>query len=68
MKMYIARDKDGKLHIFATKPEYNEKSEKWHPTPYSLEYMRVEGDYPEVTFGNSPMEVELKLVSNVQGE
>ena len=62
MKMYIARDKDGKLHVFATKPEYNEKFGMWLPTPYSLEYIRVEGDYPEVTFENSPMEVELKLI------
>ena len=61
MKMWIARDKDGKLHIFATMPEYNEKFGMWLPNPYSLEYIRVEGDYPEVTFENSPKMIEMVI-------
>lgn len=62
MKMWIARNKDGSLALFRYKPlriRYDT-------------FDRLRGDfieldkklYPEVTFENSPVEVELKLVSN----
>lgn len=61
MKMWIARNQDGSLALFRKKKPklfWDEKvgqywvgSSMWlHPN-----------DYPEVTFENSPMEVELVL-------
>ena len=57
MKFWIARDKDGTLLLFFDEPMLNGLS--WvgldcHPINASL--------FPEVTFENSPQEVELKLV------
>ena len=59
MKLWIARDKDGGLYLHYDKPT----------TIYGKDYftsMRavvISRDlFPEVTFENSPQEVELKLV------
>ena len=63
MKMWVARNKDGSLALFSYKP--------WKIRYDTFDKLRgdfIELDkklYPEVTFENSPMEVELKLVSNV---
>lgn len=58
MKLWIARDKSGFLHLHEEKPtldgEYWLSNGSW--TFIDLEY------FPEVTFENSPQEVELKLV------
>jgi hypothetical protein len=65
MKLWIARDLDGTLWIFK---EYPIKKEKlFYPTTNitgSFTYYRsMPTDvFPEVTFENSPQEVELKLV------
>lgn len=66
MKMYIARDKCGSLWLYESEPI--RQGEWFVPTCFEdckkLHYTL----FPEVTFENSPMEVELKLVNNVQGE
>lgn len=66
MKMYIARDNDGRLFLYPTKPKrcvYN-----FVCRYVNEDYMQMNCDsFPEVTFENSPMEVELKLVNDVQG-
>ena len=65
MKLWIARDKDETLWIFK---EYPIKKEKiFHPTGditgRFTYYRSMPTDlFPEVTFENSPQEVELKLV------
>ena len=64
MKMWIARDKNGRLDLFPSEP-YLVESERhgliWE-NDYA-DYMRLPDEaYPEVTFENSPMEVELKLI------
>ena len=55
MKMWITRDCNGLfLHY-----EYPTPDKKW------MYYSRMQlddTDFPEVTFENSPMEVELKLI------
>lgn len=59
MKMYISRDADGELHLNYDKPTkhggimwINQRSDFMELYPE---------DYPEVTFENSPMEVELVI-------
>ena len=64
MKLWIARDIDGGLYLFETKPfldPYND----WDSDDnyWSID----EKQFPEVTFGNSPQEVELKLCSEIVG-
>lgn len=61
MKLWIARNEDGTLALFKTKPMslYNEGNASYWAgsTLYLSRY-----DFPEVTYENSPQEVELKLV------
>lgn len=60
MKLWIARDRSG-LWLYTTEPLFD---------PDKKEFESVDGDilyvddelFPEVTFGNSPQQVEIKLV------
>lgn len=57
MKLWIARDKDGTLLIHFYKPIID--GLEW----VSLDNRIIDKNlFPEVTFENSPQEVELKLV------
>ena len=61
MKMWIARDENGYLFLHRNKPH----TVIWCNTTMwtSLDCWQLHTkDYPEVTFENSPMEVELKLI------
>lgn len=65
MKMHIARDKDNGLHLFSDKPFkviWNTGSEDfiyWDTKEYSI---KIDNSlFPEVTFKNSPVEVELVI-------
>lgn len=63
--MWICRDENGHLHLFAKKPQmrysYYYECMVWHDD--ALQHvMLLEMAFPEVTFENSPMEVELKLI------
>ena len=64
MKMWIAANEDGRLHLFVDRPSrmYNKWADKgyWAGSYGALELPASK--YPEVTFENSPMEVELKLI------
>lgn len=60
MKLWIARDESGYLYLHEEKPkmQYNFQLREW----CSNETMELNPDFfPEVTFENSPMEVELVL-------
>ena len=60
MKMWIARDEDGILTLYYGKPILEDWLGMW-----SSKEGRKELDrdlFPEVTFENSPMKVELKLI------
>ena len=59
MKMWIARDMRGDLYLYTEKPEKIARygyftGDDW----FELDTYA----FPEVTFENSPMEVELKLI------
>lgn len=61
MKLYIARDKDGSLNLYDNTPE--KRSEYFLPY-VGYDDMPLDNRlFPEVTFDNSPQEVELKLIN-----
>ena len=66
MKMWIARNSDNTLELFKTKPKsfYEEGIGQYWAGGNSL-FLRADS-FPEVTFENSPMEVELKLIDKNQ--
>lgn len=63
MRFWLARDKDGSLNLYDNIPD--KRSE------YFLSYAGYndipldERLFPEVTYENSPRQVELKLINNV---
>ena len=64
MKMWIARSEYGDLTLFQTEPSQEVSmltgSRYWNDR---LKSYKISDDlFPEVTFENSPMEVELKLI------
>lgn len=70
MELWIARDKDDSLYLYNYKPCKNKISGKFtcciKPNgEWSEEYELNNHLFPEITFENSPMQVELKLVNNV---
>ena len=58
-KLWIARDRDGSLYLWDEQPYRYADNESWEPFVGKL-WLNDE-DFPEVTWENSPMEVELKL-------
>ena len=60
MKLWIARDRSGGLWMFESKPI--KAREMFTQQPFSQIYSIDDSLFPEVTFDNSPMEVELKLI------
>ena len=62
MKIWIARDEDERLYLHPIKPYLRnvKSSAYWNNEDENWMRMR-ETDFPEVTFENSPMEVELVL-------
>ena len=66
MKLWIARDKDGTLCLFREKPTldvYYWFDNSLGMTGCIAELLKTY--FPEVTFENSPQEVELKLVDEL---
>lgn len=61
MKLWIARNKDNSLILFNTKPKLY-YSDYWDGEYDTYCIFLDENMFPEVTFENSPQEVELKLV------
>ena len=61
MELWIARDKDGLLFLYEDCPR---REAKMFITQRTLEdFFEVDaGEFPEVTWENSPKKVELKLV------
>lgn len=62
MKFWIARDLSDLLWLFEEKPYLNIYKDWDSNENY---FMIDENKFPEVTFGNSPQEVELKLIKTV---
>lgn len=59
MKLWIARNSSGALFLFPEKPILMNGYNCWDGNEW---YRINRGFFPEVTFENSPQEVELKLV------
>lgn len=64
MKMWIARDYDGALWLYDRKPIIDDLGCMFVNDGADIcKASELHGDlFPEVTFENSPMEVELKLI------
>lgn len=65
MKLWISRNEDNSLHIHNVEPSliYDDYTKQWtYEGDVSMEI--DENLYPEITFKNSPQEVEIKLVIN----
>ena len=58
MKLWVARDELGILSFHKTKPLYDKILHRWS----NLICYFQKDEFKEVTFENSPQEVELKLV------
>jgi hypothetical protein len=70
MKLWIARNKSGTLTLWFNKPVKQEDA--WYNNDGFFVLDSVQSptfgeviQFPEVTFENSPQEVELKLINNV---
>lgn len=63
MKLWIARDEYNILGLFFEKPEYQEQLRCWVKAPFAT-YLPP-STFPEVTFENSPQQVEIKLVKQL---
>ena len=63
MKLWIARDITGELNRHTKKPSVpNEPGYAFWSTEDGLIYDINPGLFPEITFENSPQQVELKLI------
>ena len=58
MKLWIVRDLSEELILFKEKPTYNDKFKMWMLG--GLPVGRLRG-FPEITFENSPQQIEIKL-------
>ena len=63
MKLWIARDESGDIYLYDSKPE---RVADWSGGIWKAsDFFELQPDsFPEVTFENSPLEVELKLINN----
>ena len=60
MKVWIVRDLSEELILYKEQPSYNNKIKMWVGGGLPIGKLRC--CFPEVTFENSPMKVELKLL------
>ena len=63
MKLWIARDKDGELCLYKTKP-WKRVNTIYNNDEFDCDddFMEIDSNlFPEVTFENSPQRVELEL-------
>lgn len=59
MNLWIARDKSGLLFLYEGRPQRNDRY--FYNTPTGNSVKVEESLFPELTWENSPREVELKL-------
>lgn len=58
MKLWIARDKDESLYMYAERPKLNEAKNQWYCTLGCFNCQLDEIMFQELTFENSPQEAE----------
>lgn len=64
LSVWIARDKDGEISIYKSKP-WKRENEPYHNGEFDSDdyYINIDKElYPEITWENSPKEFELKAV------
>lgn len=62
MEYWIARDDDMELYMYNEQPRLN-RMRIWSVSTESGKSYRLDSDlFPEVTFENSPQQVEIKLI------
>ena len=66
MKLWIARDFDGYLKLYINKPSLDSNDNMYYThSDVEDDYLNIDKEFfPEVTFENSPQEIELKLVKD----
>jgi hypothetical protein len=66
MKLWIARNPDDSLWLHEEKPSlvFDDELRRWYYESGNSLELYNESLFPEVTFENSPQQVELKLISN----
>lgn len=62
MKLWIARDKDNSLYFYKEKPQLTYRG-NWINKNDTCFIKLPRTEFPEVTFENSPQQVEIKLVN-----
>ena len=64
MKMLVARDFDGVLNLYTAKPSLDSNDNMYYADgDMEDDYLNIDKElFPEVTFQNSPQQVEIKLV------
>lgn len=62
MKFWIARDKNGMIHLYENEPKLIYNNANYFDDANGDIYDLPIGLFPEVTFENSPQEVEFKLL------
>ena len=61
MELWIARDFDGYLNLYVNKPSLDSDDNVYYVM--ENDYLNIDKElFPEVTFENSPQQVEIKLV------
>lgn len=67
MKLWIARDRDGSLYIYSKKPKKIKIEGIFilDQNSYYFDYFKINNNkFREVTFENSPQQVEINLIKN----
>lgn len=66
MKLWIARDFDGYLNLYINKPSLDSNDNMYYVV--EDDYLNIDKNlFPEVTFENSPQQVEIKLITDKTG-
>lgn len=66
MKLWISRDKNGELSLFNEKPVLSVSKKCWLTSGNADCIFLDDIMFPEVTFENSPIEVELKVIEKMK--
>lgn len=67
MKLWIARDFDGVLNLYVTKPSLDSNDNMYYAdSDMEDDYLNIDKElFPEITFENSPQQVEIKLINKL---
>lgn len=66
MKLWIARDRSGILRIYYNQPKVNKRTQE---IISNGEYYEISiNSFPEVTFENSPQQIELRLLGKLENK